>query len=195
LIFFFSDNGGAGQKPFLSYNTGRNTPLRGDKGQLLEGGLRVPFFVSWPGKLPAGKIYHEPVISLDIAATALAAAGGAAPENLDGVDLRPYLSGAKSEPAHTALYWRLGPQKAIRQGRWKLVDWRDFTAKKQSGWQLYDLTQDVSENADLAAKNPAVVAELAQAWDRWNAKNIAPLWQGSSTEDPSAPEFRPLQKK
>ena len=160
-----------------------------------EGGMRVPFFVSWPGKLPAGKIYHEPVISLDIAATALAAAGGAAPANLDGVDLRPHLTGEKSEPPHTALYWRLGPQRAIRQGRWKLVDWRDFTAKKQSGWQLYDLTQDVSENADLAAKNPAMVAELAQAWDRWNAKNIAPLWQGSSTEDPSAPEFRPLQKK
>ena len=195
LVFFFSDNGGAGKKPFLSYNTGNNAPLRGDKGQLLEGGMRVPFFVSWPGKLPAGKIYHEPVISLDIAATALAAAGGAAPANLDGVDLRPHLTGEKSEPPHTALYWRLGPQRAIRQGRWKLVDWRDFTAKKQSGWQLYDLTQDVSENADLAAKNPAMVAELAQAWDRWNAKNIAPLWQGSSTEDPSAPEFRPLQKK
>jgi arylsulfatase A-like enzyme len=195
LIFFFSDNGGAGKKPFLSYNTGRNAPLRGDKGQLLEGGTRVPFFVSWPGKLPAGKIYHAPVISLDIAATALAAAGGAAPANLDGVDLRPHLTGEKSEPPHTALYWRLGPQKAIRQGRWKLVDWRDFTAKKQSGWQLYDLHQDVSENDDLAAKNPAVVAELSQAWDRWNAKNIAPLWQGSSTEDPSAPEFRPLQKK
>jgi arylsulfatase A-like enzyme len=195
LIFFFSDNGGAGKKPFLSYNTGINAPLRGDKGQLLEGGMRVPFFVSWPGKLPAGKIYHEPVISLDIAATALAAAGGAAPANLDGVDLRPHLTGEKSEPPHTALYWRLGPQKAIRQSRWKLVDWRDFTAKKQSGWQLYDLHQDVSENDDLAAKNPAVVAELSQAWDRWNAKNIAPLWQGSSTEDPSAPEFRPLQKK
>ena len=195
LIFFFSDNGGAGKKPFLSYNTGNNAPLRGDKGQLLEGGIRVPFFVSWPGKLPAGKIYHEPVISLDIAATALAAAGGAAPANLDGVDLRPHLTGEKSEPPHTALYWRLGPQRAIRQGRWKLVDWRDFTAKKQSGWQLYDLTQDVSEKEDLAAKNPAVVAELAQAWDRWNTKNIAPLWQGSSTEDPTAPEFRPLQKK
>ena len=195
LVFFFSDNGGAGKKPFLSYNTGNNAPLRGDKGQLLEGGMRVPFFVSWPGKLPAGKIYHEPVISLDIAATALAAAGGAAPANLDGVDLRPHLTGEKSEPPHTALYWRLGPQRAIRQGRWKLVDWRDFTAKKQSGWQLYDLTQDVSEKEDLAAKNPAVVAELAQAWDRWNTKNIAPLWQGSSTEDPTAPEFRPLQKK
>ena len=125
-------------------------------------------------------------------------AAGGKPEaswNLDGVDLRPHLTGEKSEPPHTALYWRLGPQKAIRQGRWKLVDWRDFTAKKQSGWQLYDLHQDVSESDDLAAKNPAVVAELSQAWDRWNAKNIAPLWQGSSTEDPSAPEFRPLQKK
>ena len=195
LLFFFSDNGGAGRKPFLSYNTGDNTPLRGDKGQVLEGGIRVPFFVAWAGKLPAGRIYHEPVISLDIAATAIAAAGGAAPPNLDGVDLRPFLTGERSGSPHDALYWRLGPQKAIRQGRWKLVDWRDFTAKQQSGWQLFDLTTDTGESHDLAATHPEVVRELSQAWERWNGKNVGPLWKGSSTEDPSAPEFRPLGKK
>jgi arylsulfatase A-like enzyme len=195
LVFFFSDNGGAGRKPFLSYNTGNNAPLRGDKGQVLEGGIRVPFFVSWPGKLPAGKIYHEPVISLDIAATAIAAAGHSPSAKLDGVDLRPFLTGERSGIPHDALYWRLGPQKAIRQGRWKLVDWRDFTAKQQSGWQLFDLTKDIGESTDLAATHPEVVRELSQAWERWNGRNVDPLWKGSSTEDPSAPEFRPLGKK
>ena len=74
LIFFFSDNGGPGHKPYLAYNTGVNTPLRGDKGQTLEGGIRVPFFVAWPGKLPAGKVYEQPVIALDVLPTALARA-------------------------------------------------------------------------------------------------------------------------
>jgi arylsulfatase A-like enzyme len=194
LVFFFSDNGGAGRKPFLSYNTGHNAPLRGDKGQVLEGGIRVPFFVAWPGKLPAGKVYAEPVISLDIAATAIAAAGHSPPANLDGVNLLPHLTGQRNDPPHAALYWRLGPQKAIRQGRWKLVDWRDFTAKTQSGWQLFDLTRDIGEGQDLAAAHPEIVAQLTQLWDRWNSRNAAPLWQGSSTEDPTAPEFRPKQK-
>ena len=89
----------------------------------------------------------------------------------------------------------LRPQKAIRQGRWKLVDWRDFTAKQQSGWQLFDVTTDIGESHDLAATHPEIVRELSQDWDRWNGKNVGPLWKGSSTEDPSAPEFRPLGKK
>lgn len=195
LIFFFSDNGGAGRKPFLSYNTGNNAPLRGDKGQVLEGGIRVPFIVSWPGKLPPGANYDEPVISLDIAATAIAAAGGVTPPDLDGKNLIPFLTGEKSGHPHHALHWRLGPQRAIRAGNWKLVDWRDFAAKSQSGWQLYDLSTDVGEKNNVASRHPAFVGELAQAWERWNEKNIAPRWQGSSTEDPTAPEFRPNLKK
>jgi arylsulfatase A-like enzyme len=89
LIFFFSDNGGPGHKPFSAYNTGLNAPLRGDKTQTLEGGIRVPFFVVWPGKLPAGKVYEEPVIALDVLPTALTAAGAETPADCDGVDLLP----------------------------------------------------------------------------------------------------------
>jgi|GEM_PF-256109 len=189
LIFFFSDNGGAGRKPFLSYNTGSNAPLRGDKGQLLEGGIRVPFFVSWPGKLPAGKTYDEPVISLDIAATAVPTSSG-----FDGVNLLPFLTGEKAGSPHDSLYWRLGPQKAIRRGKWKLVDWRDFTNKSQSGWQLYDLSQDIGEQNNLAGTKPELVAELTRSWNQWNAKNIAPLWPGSPTEDPTAPTPRGKKK-
>jgi arylsulfatase A-like enzyme len=195
LVCFFSDNGGAGQKPYLSYNTGRNAPLRGNKGQVLEGGNRVPYFISWPGTLPAGRTFDEPVISLDLTATALAVAGRPIPAEMDGVNLLPWLRGEKSGAPHGALYWRLGPQRAIRQGNWKLVDWRDFAAKKQSGWQLYDLAQDIGEQTDLAARHPEIVARLSRDWDEWNRGNIPPLWQGSSTEDPTAPEYRPQKAK
>ena len=195
LVFFFSDNGGAGRKPFLSYNTGRNTPLRGNKGQILEGGIRVPFFVSWPGRLPSGKTYDQPVISLDIAATALAAAGVPAPSALDGVNLLPFLTGQQQGSPHEVLCWRLGPQKAIRKGNWKLEDWRDFTSKTQSGWQLFNLASDIGEATDVAARNPEVVAELTRRWADWDKRNIAPLWRGSPTEDPTAPAFRPSKRK
>jgi arylsulfatase A-like enzyme len=194
LIVFFSDNGGAGRKPFFAYNTGVNRPLRGDKGQMLEGGIRVPFFVSWPGKLPAGKTFAQPVTTLDILPTACAVAGATAPGNLDGVNLLPYLTGEKSSPPHAALYWRFGPQKAIRQGRWKLVDARDFEAKAQSGWQLFDLENDIGEARDLAAAQPQRVAELHRAWEAWNALNVAPLWRGTTNEDPFGPN-RPEPKK
>ncbi|MDZ4286731.1 MAG: sulfatase-like hydrolase/transferase [Prosthecobacter sp.] len=187
LIFFFSDNGGSGRKPFLAYNTGINTPLRGDKGQTYEGGIRVPFFVSWPGKLPAGKIMDDPVSTLDVLPTSCAAAGAKVASAVEGVNLLPHLTGEITTTPHATLAWRFGPQKGIRRGNWKLVDARDFEAKTQSGWQLYDLSADVGEQHNLAASKPEIVAELSAAWDQWNTQNIAPLWHGSPTEDPTAP--------
>ncbi len=190
LIFFFSDNGGPGRKPYLAYNTAVNAPLRGDKGQTLEGGIRVPFFVSWPGRLPAGRTYGRPVSALDILPTACAVAGVKQAGELDGVDLLPYLASDNAGAPHEALYWRFGPQKAVRKGRWKLADWRDFTAKRNSGWQLFDLENDVGEKVDLAAAHPEVVAELSAAWQAWDRRNVHPLWHGGPTEDPTAPAKR-----
>ena len=187
LIFFFSDNGGSGSKPYLAYNTGVNTPLRGDKGQTLEGGIRVPFFVSWPGKLPAGKTYDHPVTTLDILPTACALAGAKVDKECDGVNLLKYLTGEDTTAPHEALYWRFGPQMAIRKGKWKLVDWRDFGTKKNSGLELYDLEKDISEKNNLAAAQPKTVTALAAAWETWNKQNIGPLWHGGTTEDPTAP--------
>lgn len=187
LIFFVSDNGGSGKKPFLAYNTAINTPLRGDKGQTLEGGIRVPFFVSWPGQLSPGKTFDQPVTTLDFLPTACATAKTSPPTNVDGVNLLPHLTGQQASAPHQALYWRFGAQKAVRKDKWKLIDWRDFTAKKNSGWQLYDLSTDIGEQHDRAAQNPQLVAELAQSWQKWDAQNIAPLWHGSATEDPTAP--------
>jgi arylsulfatase A-like enzyme len=193
LVFFFSDNGGSGIKPFFAYNTGRNTPLRGDKGQTYEGGIRVPFFVSWPGKLPAGKTYDHPVTALDVLPTSCAVAGAKAPEGIEGVNLVPHLSGEKSEPPHDMLAWRFGPQQAIRKGSHKLVIARDMKAKKNSAWQLFDLSTDIGEQNDLAASKPELVSELKAAWEAWNSKNILPQWHGNVNEDPTSPQ-KPAKK-
>src|SRR5262245_48065241 len=101
LMVFLSDNGG---HPLA--NAARNEPLRGEKSTVFEGGIRVPFVVTWPGHLPAGRTYAEPVISLDILPTALAAAGVAVPRRLhvDGVNLLPYLTGRHDGPPHEALF-------------------------------------------------------------------------------------------
>ena len=102
LVIFLNDNGGA---------TGHdNTPLRGHKGQTWEGGVRVPFAMKWPAVLPKGKVLADPVISLDIMPTALAAAGIASPpgQPLDGVDLVPYASGKTAGRPHEVLYWKSG---------------------------------------------------------------------------------------
>jgi arylsulfatase A-like enzyme len=187
LIVFFSDNGGSGRKPYLAYNTGLNTPLRGDKGQTLEGGIHVPFFVAWPGHLPAGKTFENPVSALDVLPTTCALAGAPANDALDGVNLLPFLTGGNAAAPHRALYWRFGPQKAIRQGDWKLVDWLDFKTRQSSGWELYNLKDDIAEQHNLATARPELARELANNWNEWNKRNAAPLWHGGTTEDPTAP--------
>ncbi len=113
LIFFISDNGGP-----TAQTTSGNGPLRGFKAQTWEGGIRIPYIIQWKGRLPAGKVDDRPVIQLDILPTALAAVGiDIKPEwKLDGVNLLPYLTGARSGLPHEALYWRFGGQMAIRKG-------------------------------------------------------------------------------
>jgi len=165
LIFFISDNGGPTRN-----TSSRNDPLRGFKGQVLEGGIRVPFFVQWKRRLPRGKIFQHPVIALDILPTALEAAGAAVPQGLDGVSLLPYLSGTRAGAPHQALCWRFGPQAAIRKGDWKMV-------RLEGAPQLYNLTEDISESRDLAASQPAKLKELLADWESWNRQLAAPRWR------------------
>ncbi len=181
LVFFFSDNGGPVMQG-TSINGSVNTPLRGSKRTTLEGGIRVPFFVTWPGKIPAGKVYDAPVIQLDILPTALSAAGveSKAEWNLDGVNLLPHLRGPTPKDPHDLLYWRFGQQMAVRKGPWKLVKYEAVAdgGKGTSPTRLYNLADDIGEKTDLSAKNPETVQELQAAWDEWNKKNVAPLWGG-----------------
>ncbi|MBM3957414.1 MAG: sulfatase-like hydrolase/transferase, partial [Gemmatimonadetes bacterium] len=150
LLFFLSDNGGTG-------GVGDNRPLRGGKGSTWEGGIRTPFLVQWKGRLPAGMVYREPITSLDIVPTTLAAAGGVTDPawKLDGVNLLPHFQGATSEAPHEALYWRFGTQRAVRSGAWKLVQGREarggsIQVAKQGPWRLFNLRQDIAEANDLA---------------------------------------------
>jgi arylsulfatase A-like enzyme len=167
LIFFVSDNGGP------PVNASSNAPLNGRKATTWEGGVRVPFLVQWKGHLPAGTVYDQPVIQLDILPTALAAAGVSPPADakFDGVNLLPYLEGKKEGAPHAALFWRFGEQTAVRKGDWKLVNARDSNGKK-----LFNLKDDIGESRDLSATRPDKVKELQAAWDEWNKGNIPATW-------------------
>jgi arylsulfatase B len=173
LIVFLSDNGGPTREL-----TSSNLPLRGEKGQLYEGGIRVPLIVQWKGHIPAGRSESQPVISLDLFPSALAAAGIAAPAGglpLDGVDLLPLLRGERESPPHELLYWRVGAKSALRAGDWKLVR-ETRRGKAADAWELYDLTRDAGEAKNLAAAEPERVRELEAAWRELDKKMIAPLW-------------------
>lgn len=185
LVFFLNDNGG----PTVwstGVNGSSNRPLRGSKRQTWEGGIRVPFFVRWTGRLPAGTVDHRPIVQLDVLPTALAAAGVAlaSDASLDGVNLLPFLTGTRADLPHETLYWRLGGMMAIRKGDWKLVKADEgaagstdpATLKDLSGAALYDLAHDVGETTDLAASHPDEVRTLTEAWQRWNATLAAPAW-------------------
>ena len=181
LIFFFSDNGGPTMRT-TTINASRNAPLRGSKRTTLEGGIRVPFVVQFKGRLPGGRAYELPVIQLDILPTALAAAGVevASHDSLDGVDLLPYLTAKNPAPPHETLYWRLGPQIAVRHGDWKLVRY-DTVVEGAPEFgvtppRLYNLAKDIGETNDLAASNPDKLKELQGLWDTWNAQLATPLW-------------------
>jgi arylsulfatase A-like enzyme len=166
MVIFLSDNG-AGVADYCS-----NEPLRLGKQTLFEGGVRVPFSMKWPGQIPEGMTYEHPVSALDIFPTAMAAAGHGEPSTNrpgDGVDLMPYLTGSIDDCPHDTLYWRSGANWAIRQGNWKLIHAGD------RDW-LYDLSEDIGEQSNLAAERPEIVEQLKSAFDRWNSEMIDPLW-------------------
>jgi arylsulfatase B len=164
LVIFLSDNGGP-----TAELTSSNAPLRGGKGQLFEGGIRVPFCLQWKGRLKGGRVVDAPVSALDICPTSVAAAGGGSVAGLDGVDLLPFLEGNGTKPPHTELFWRYGPNLALRKGNWKLV--------RQAGVdRLFDLGADMTESGDLIQDKPAVAAELAAARQALDREMIAPLW-------------------
>ena len=167
LYFFIGDNGGPTQS-----TTSANGGLRGFKTTTFEGGPRVPFIAQWKGKVPAGKTYEFPVQNLDVLPTIVTAAGGKVDPawKLDGVDLMPHLTGANKSRPHETLYWRFGPQWAVRHGDLKLV-----VSKGGSGDpELYNLATDFAESKNLASTQPDKVKQLQTLWDKWSSEQAAP---------------------
>ncbi len=167
LVVFTSDNGAAKGS---DVDGKRNKPLIGHKRNLYEGGIRVPYVMQWKGRLAGGKTYRQPVSSLDIFPTVLAAAGAPDPDQyrLDGVNLLPYLEDEKQGLPHERLFWRSGPNRAVRQGPWKLL------LAGPNLTRLYDLEKDPGEANDLAAEHPQRVREMQEALAGWAADKAPP---------------------
>ncbi|MDM7922123.1 MAG: sulfatase-like hydrolase/transferase [Pyrinomonadaceae bacterium] len=153
LVVFTSDNGGER----FSYHW----PFRGQKQELYEGGVRVPAIVRWPGVTKAGSVSDQPVITMDWTATMVAAAGAKADEHypFDGIDVRSALTGQK-DPGDRMFFWRTKRQGAVRNGNWKYL--RD--GKNEF---LYNLSIDEGENADFKEREPAIIDDLRNAFNKW----------------------------
>lgn len=157
LVIFFSDNGGAKK------NYANNGKLRDYKHSVYEGGIRVPFLVSWPGRLAEGSVCDEPVISLDVFPTICAAAGISLPANriYDGRNMLPALEGKAGGQLHEALFWDGDDGlTAARAGRWKLV-------VNKGKAELYDLESDLGEQNDLSGENPEILKRLQERFAAW----------------------------
>ncbi len=156
MVVFFSDNGGSGGSD--------NSPLRGGKSQMFEGGIRVPCIVKYPPAIPAGTTSDEFCSSLDLVSTLTKLCGVDVPEkiHLDGYDILPTLAG-KSPSPRTRMFWQRLDDKAARVGDWKWVD-----SKKGGG--LFDLSVDIGEKHDLSVSNPEKLFELKDAFQDWRAE-------------------------
>ena len=182
IVIFTSDNGGFGKVT-------SNAPLRGSKGMLYEGGVRVPMAIYWPGVTRPGSVSQEPVISLDLYPTILEMAGAKIPKeySLDGQSLVPLLAQTQCRLERKALYWhfpaylqsngvvkgspfRTTPAGSIRMGDWKLIEFFEDGRK-----ELYNLQDDVGETTNLASRHPGKADELYQALVAWRKEVDAPV--------------------
>lgn len=180
LIVFTSDNGGF-------YPVSSAGSLRGNKGMLYEGGIRVPMIVKWPGKIKAGSVNNEPVISMDFFPTFLKVCGIQKPATkiLDGVDISPLLYGS-GNIQRKALYWhfpaylekapgmketwRQTPSSAIRKGDWKLIEYFE-----DGKLELFNLKNDIGEQNEMSTKFPDKVKELKNDLMQWRKDFNAPV--------------------
>jgi uncharacterized sulfatase len=169
LVFFTSDNGGAGYIGLPDVNH----PFRGWKITLFEGGIHVPYFMKWPARIAPGTEVSAPVHHFDMFATAAAAAGAALPADrvIDGVDLLPFATGEAEGMPHEALFWRSGASQSALVNGWKL----NVSDPPGRSW-LFDLRADPTEQRDLSRERPDKLDELQAALAAHNAAQAEPLW-------------------
>jgi len=174
LVIFLSDNGGA----TYTYTTD-NGPLQGGKITDFEGGIRVPFFMSWPVRIAAGSIFKRPVSAIDILPTIAAATGYPLPEvrQVDGKNLLTYLNN-DSLVAHHELFWQRGSTRAIRSGDWKVIWNAEF-----GDTLLFNINDDPNETTNLFQPEKKLARDLIGIHDNWSKSLHKPLW-------PSVVHFR-----
>jgi uncharacterized sulfatase len=167
LIFFIGDNGAPLGN---AWDGSLNMPMRGQKGMLSEGGIRVPFVAAWPGRIPAGQTFDHPVHSLDVAATSCAVASIDDRSGLDGVNLLPFLTGTNKTAPHQTLYWRWMSQAAIQEFPYKLI------ALGGHGHLLFDITTPEGEaiERDLSRRHPEIAARLEAKLKAWTETLLPP---------------------
>jgi arylsulfatase A-like enzyme len=193
VVIFLSDNG----CPNYVMGACSNAPLAGFKAFPWEGGVRTPFIISAPGRLPAGRVEKRMISSLDLMPTLADLAGVRPPAQAEGTDLMPYLTGRRSGQLHDILFWRMGPNHAVREGRWKLLvvnkadsvqsmdevlgapvpDGVKAEVSPLGQWVLlFDLEADPGERRDLAALHPEIVRRLQARFAEWDRSNVEPMF-------------------
>ena len=200
-VIFLSDNGGIQTKGGAVTS---NAPLRGEKAQIYEGGIRVPFIASWPGRWPGGAVVDTPVSVCDVAPTLLSLAAATPPTRaaFDGRPLQPLLEGRPGDFPSRALFFHepyyrpqagrpelvLGPSSAIIEGDFKLIAWHDGRR------ELFNLRDDIGENRNLAESKPEPAQKLLDQLAQWRWQNIPPRYDTriNPSFDATAPGAHPL---
>jgi arylsulfatase A-like enzyme len=172
IVFVCGDNGGA---RYFNHFFDSNGPFRGRKGNLYEGGLRVPMIVRWPGRIKAGVVSDHLWYFPDCLPTLAELAGVEPPDNIDGISVIPTLLGERAagrrQKKHKYLYWEFRGQTAARMGDWKAVQ-----PGKNKAFELYDLSKDISEQNNIADKYPDILAEMISYAKQAHSENIPGGW-------------------
>ncbi|MDO7085186.1 sulfatase-like hydrolase/transferase [Pseudocolwellia sp. AS88] len=167
IVIFTNDNGGPSDK-----NASSNAPFSGTKSNHLEGGLRVPFLMKWPNNIQQNSTFSAPVSLFDLLPTFYAAGGGMTKDlqDVDGVDLMPYIQNIKVSRPHDVLFWKKDTRATIRDGDWKLIRFPDRPA------ELYYIPEDIREMNDLAAEHPKKVKKMFKDLFEWESTLERPRW-------------------
>ncbi|MHC4621571.1 MAG: sulfatase-like hydrolase/transferase, partial [Planctomycetota bacterium] len=170
IVFFCSDNGGAGNGGRMFNSSG---PLKGGKGGFHEGGIRTPMVVRWPGKVPAGQVSDAPWYYADVMPTLAELAGARLPANIDGVSVLPTLLG-KNQPElyDRFMYWESPPPNLHQVVRWR--DWKASRRRPNRPLELYNLAEDLREERNVADRYPDVIAVFEEYLK--TARTDSPNW-------------------
>jgi arylsulfatase A-like enzyme len=172
IVFVCGDNGGA---RYFNHFFDSNGPFRGRKGNLYEGGLRIPMIVRWPGRIKAGVVSDHLWYFADVMPTLAELAGVEPPDNIDGISVIPTLLGKRAagrrQKKHKYLYWEFRGQTAVRMGDFKAVQ-----PGKNKPFELYDLSKDIGEQNNIADKHPDILAKMNAYAKQAHSENIPGGW-------------------